>query len=499
MVSVAQRDRIGHKAIAAELKNDGPMQLGEQGAAVKWAERMLKTAGFDPGPMDKSFTAKTETAIKQFQASVGLEATGAFDKKTFEALKKVETRRREHDQFIGVGQKGGKVLSAEQRLRTLGYDVGKVDGIFDKQTAAAVKAFRADQGNLKDNTSIMGQFARGVLKSQVQGLHHDPYRARVTKEKAAHRRLDAATKEKADAVTADGLKGFGPGAQGRAVKNVQEHLKAAGYNPGVADGKFDARTTAMVKRFQREKGLTADGRVDDKTWAALSKSYLYASKQASPAQALGERSAAVKQTEKALKTLGYKTGKVDGIFDKQTAQAVRAYERKQHLTVDSKVGQGEFNKIQADAKKKAAGGKPYQIARSLLGKNASWVKTHEPLGKYMPDWVPNNVNCASFVTACLQKAGQLKGSQHDNSVQYMMNTLDADPDFKRVSLRDAKPGDVVVFNVNGNSHGHTVLFAGWKNGQPQFIGSNNANADGSQRITQGGSNYPITAIYHCKG
>jgi peptidoglycan hydrolase-like protein with peptidoglycan-binding domain len=470
MVSAVQKDRLGHQAIRNELKADGPMTLGERGAAVKWAERMLRTAGFDPGPMDKNFTAKTETAIKQFQASVGLDATGAFDQKTFAALKKVETRiRKSHDQYMGPGQKGKDVQTQEQRLRTLGYDVGRVDGIFDKQTAQAVKAFRKDQGELKDGSSILGQYSREVLRNQVRGLRHDPYHSRVTRDRGAHRRLDSATAGKARAVSA-----------------------------GVVDGRFDERTTAMVQRFQREKGLEATGRVDEKTWKALSKSYLYASGKATPAQTLGERSAAVKQTEKALHRLGYKTGRVDGVFDQQTARAVRAYERKRDLDVDGKVGSAEFKKIQNDAKK-AATGKPYQIARSLLGKNASWVKTHEPLGKYMPDWVPNNVNCASFVTACLQKAGQLKGSQHDNSVQYMMRTLDADPDFKRVSLRDAKPGDVVVFKVGSNPHAHTVLFAGWKNGQPQFIGSNNANADGSQRITQGGSSYPITAIYHCKG
>jgi hypothetical protein len=41
-----------------------------------------------------------------------------------------------------------------------------------------------------------------------------------------------------------------------------------------------------------------------------------------------------------------------------------------------------------------------------------------------------------------------------------------------------------------------VLFAGWKNGKPVYIGSNNVNRDGTQRISYSTANYPIMAIHH---
>jgi hypothetical protein len=44
-----------------------------------------------------------------------------------------------------------------------------------------------------------------------------------------------------------------------------------------------------------------------------------------------------------------------------------------------------------------------------------------------------------------------------------------------------------------------VLFAGWKGGRPTFIGSNNVNPDGSQRITKGHMGYPITEIWQHRG
>ena len=88
----------------------------------------------------------------------------------------------------------------------------------------------------------------------------------------------------------------------------------------------------------------------------------------------------------------------------------------------------------------------------------------------------------------------------EDAVSYLSSTLSHDKDWSRTSLAHAKPGDVVCFDVPGEGHfAHTVLFAGWKNGSPQFIGSNNVNADGSQRITQESMGYAVDAVYHYHG
>jgi murein DD-endopeptidase MepM/ murein hydrolase activator NlpD len=143
-------------------------------------------------------------------------------------------------------------------------------------------------------------------------------------------------------------------------------------------------------------------------------------------------------------------------------------------------------------------GSAFDIAKSHLGKNAGSLKMEKNgVGSDMEDWVPNNVNCANFVSACLEQAGLITNSQHDNTVKGLAAKLDKDPDFKRVSLQDAKPGDVVSMKVGSGQH--VVMFAGWKDGKPQFIGSNNVNADGSQRITISSMNYPITSIHQHRG
>lgn len=55
------------------------------------------------------------------------------------------------------------------------------------------------------------------------------------------------------------------GTRGSDVTRLQKHLKAAGFNPGGVDGVFGSKTKAAVLRFQRAKGLSADGVVGPNT------------------------------------------------------------------------------------------------------------------------------------------------------------------------------------------------------------------------------------------
>ncbi|WP_434299425.1 LysM peptidoglycan-binding domain-containing protein [Corallococcus exiguus] len=146
-------------------------------------------------------------------------------------------------------------------------------------------------------------------------------------------------------------------------------------------------------------------------------------------------------------------------------------------------------------------GNPYEIANQHKGKNAGALKLEKKgVGADMDDGVGNKVNCANFVSACLEQAGMITDRQHSNLVSGLQNNLDKDKNFKRVSLQDAKKGDVVSMKTGpGAEDRHVVIFAGWKNGKPEFIGSNNRNKDGTQKITTGPANYPILSIHQYRG
>jgi peptidoglycan hydrolase-like protein with peptidoglycan-binding domain len=60
------------------------------------------------------------------------------------------------------------------------------------------------------------------------------------------------------------------GSTGTKVKELQQLLKAKGFNPGPIDGIFGSGTTKAVISFQKYMGLKADGIVGSATWQALS-------------------------------------------------------------------------------------------------------------------------------------------------------------------------------------------------------------------------------------
>jgi peptidoglycan hydrolase-like protein with peptidoglycan-binding domain len=348
-------DRRGNAVIEKAIAK-APLAQGKDQAAVKWMERMLTLAGFGVGAPDTRFGTRTAEALEAFQASVGLPATGELDAKSFEKLKSVEIRVRNHpkDEFVSTGQAGKRVLDAETKLRRLGYDVGAVDGVFDARDAKAIQAFRADQKELRDGNGILSGAVAKSLSREVNALSHEAYRARVATSKPRVR-LDKLTGQEVAKVRSDGTVGVREGDLGRAVANIQAHLESAGFDPH-GKGRFDERTRAMVEIFQRREGLPVTGVVDPKTWAKLDQSQILAKNGTSPAQSEGEKSRAVKHTEKLLRTLGYKHVKADGFFDDHTGAAVKAFEKKHHLKVDGAVGAKDLESLERAAEKASTPG-----------------------------------------------------------------------------------------------------------------------------------------------
>lgn len=321
-------------------------------ATIKRAETLLKRFGFAPGKIDGQTSTNLTTAVKEFQAAWKLPATGELDAKTRSQLEYVAKRQARHpakDQFVSIGLKSKNIETIERRLRALGYATGKVDGIYDRQTAAAVKAFRVDQPDLKDGGGFLTKGSRAILAKEAAGYAHAPWRSRV-KRTAKQITLDNKTAAAAKA-------GIKPGPKSSLVANVQRHLRAAGFDPQRTTGRFDERTVGALRAFQKRSGLPVTGIVDSKTWSKLRGSMILSTGAASPAQSTGERSAAVKKTESLLKSLGFKTGKVDGRFTAATKNAVRAFEKKYKRKVDGQVSTSDLKKL-TTLQKRLGGAEP---------------------------------------------------------------------------------------------------------------------------------------------
>lgn len=53
------------------------------------------------------------------------------------------------------------------------------------------------------------------------------------------------------------------------IMDIQKALRDLGYNPGPADGKSGSRTVSAIKAFQRDQGITQDGKMDELLLALL--------------------------------------------------------------------------------------------------------------------------------------------------------------------------------------------------------------------------------------
>lgn len=153
------------------------------------------------------------------------------------------------------------------------------------------------------------------------------------------------------------------GSRGTYVKQLQEMLNKAGYNAGKADGIFGKNTKNAVMSFQRANRLAQDGIAGKNTYNALiknlqNKAKIQAQKNAAnnhwsgQTLRIGSRGQAVKDLQNNLKKLGYNVGAVDGIYGKQTASAVKSFQKKYGLSQDGIAGKNTYSAMNQAIQKK---------------------------------------------------------------------------------------------------------------------------------------------------
>ena len=139
------------------------------------------------------------------------------------------------------------------------------------------------------------------------------------------------------------------GSKGSAVAELQQLLQSKGFYSGKIDGDFGAGTTNAVLKFQKENGLVPDSIVGSSSWAKLRVVVIPTSAQGLPTLLPGSKGAAVSQAQQLLKDKGYYQGRIDGDFGVGTRDAIAAFQRANGLTIDGKVGEQTWKKLQAPA------------------------------------------------------------------------------------------------------------------------------------------------------
>jgi GH24 family phage-related lysozyme (muramidase)/LysM repeat protein len=160
----------GSAGSGAPLTSDGSLKLGAKGDGVKTLQDDLVKAGFmTRAQVDTgygTFGPQTESALKSFQASLGLTTTGGVGPQTKHALESivggVGVNKNADSNVIATAQKtlvAGKFLSAA--------DAQSEAGTFGPKTEAATKAFQA-KNNIQQ-TGVVGPQTFAAMQTQSAG------------------------------------------------------------------------------------------------------------------------------------------------------------------------------------------------------------------------------------------------------------------------------------------------------------------------------------------
>lgn len=157
------------------------------------------------------------------------------------------------------------------------------------------------------------------------------------------------------------------GSTGQEVRQVQQKLKDLGFLKGSVDGDFGEATEKAVKAFQKQYGLTVDGKVGQETLSKLATARATAKPDITPTPKpsptpsyanvylrYGNSGAQVKQMQNRLITLGYLLGKATGEFDSATESAVVAFQNRNTSYADGVAGPETLRALYSSSAKKTS-------------------------------------------------------------------------------------------------------------------------------------------------
>ncbi|QPA30773.1 C40 family peptidase [Thermaerobacillus caldiproteolyticus] len=405
-------------------------KIGMSHPQVKELQQLLKAKGFFTYPTATGyFGTITEKAVKDFQASVHLPATGIVDDQTYEKLKSSVTSANQSkskaSRPLQIGSTGDAVKVLQQNLKKLGYfTYPQITGYYGTITADAVKKFQK-----ASRLAITG-----VADSQtVQAIQN-----------ALNRQTASPSNETALRI----------GSKGPEVSKLQQNLKQLGYftYPQITDY-YGTITSDAVRKFQQQSGLKATGVADSTTLAKIREAVDQKTKPSSSTPkttiylTIGSTGQQVEQVQAKLKQLGHFTyPTITGYFGQVTAEAVKKFQQSAKLKVTGVVDNETYEQLMGQAPAvKLDVMELMADAAELLGKPYVWGGQTPEVG----------FDCSGFIVYLFKK----QGLSLPRTVAMMWNT--------GTSIATPSVGDIVFFQTDGPGASHAGIYIG----NNQFIHS----------------------------
>ena len=154
------------------------------------------------------------------------------------------------------------------------------------------------------------------------------------------------------------------GGSGDLVLQVTNYLTRLNLLKGESSV-FDAQVQSAVKEFQQSRGLTVSGVVDDTTLRALDEArWKLGDRVLTFTQPL-MRGDDVAALQSQLSEMGFNCGRVDGIFGKDSENAVMEFQKSVGIKVDGRCGPATIMSM-LRLKKIVSGGAPIQLRDAAI-------------------------------------------------------------------------------------------------------------------------------------
>ena len=233
-----------YEQLTEPVVSDFPKPVkSEDSRAVSWLDKTLskqeirqiqarlKTAGFEPGPIDGVLGPKTRSVLLRLEAGCTIvnQLVATADSEIFAPAAEPQA-----NQLTASAHTLSKseIQLLQKRLKAAGFDPGLVDGILGTTTRAALS--RCKSGCNAPN--------------ELSGTSDKPAFGQTTEIQSPRATASAKPTPLADYVLGN-----------QKIRLAQERLKAAGFDPGPIDGKLGPQTKSALEKYRASHKLTHSG------------------------------------------------------------------------------------------------------------------------------------------------------------------------------------------------------------------------------------------------
>jgi peptidoglycan hydrolase-like protein with peptidoglycan-binding domain len=197
---------------------------------ISQLQARLKTAGFDPGPIDGILGSKTRSLIRRVQEG----CTIINELETAHGELFAPATETQSAAFIGSANTLSKadIQLLQRRLKGAEFYFGPIDGMLGARTSSALSRCKLGCTALNDLSGISDK----AIFEHATEIH-------------SARAADSAR----PTTSVNNVLGS------EEIRRVQERLKAAGFDPGPIDGKLGPQTKSALDKYRSSHKLSRSG------------------------------------------------------------------------------------------------------------------------------------------------------------------------------------------------------------------------------------------------